>query len=137
MRKGAKLPTCAYAFLVIPYPDKWTLIINKNTVYESGEIARVPMLVRKLSAPVENLTISFDRAGEAALWASDGRTRKPHWNSRKGIQIRHCKISSVGRNKPIPTHSLPVDIGVCTFRLWVNERCGDLTSMSATCSSKI
>jgi Protein of unknown function (DUF2911) len=61
--KGTTIPAGGYAFLVVPYPDKWTLIINKNTVYESGEIARVPMSVKKLSAPVENFTISFDRTG--------------------------------------------------------------------------
>jgi hypothetical protein len=61
--KATNIPAGNYAFLIVPNPDKWILIINKNTVYESGEIARVPMSVKKLSAPVENFTISFDRAG--------------------------------------------------------------------------
>jgi Protein of unknown function (DUF2911) len=61
--KGTNIPTGGYTFLIIPNPDKWTLIINKNTVYDSGEIARVPMSVKKLSAPVENFTISFDTNG--------------------------------------------------------------------------
>lgn len=61
--KGTNSSAGNYTFTIIPNPDKWTLIINKNTVYESGEIARVPMSVKKLSAPVENFTISFDPTG--------------------------------------------------------------------------
>ena len=61
--KGTNIPAGSYTFLIVPNPDKWMLIINKNTVFESGEIARVPMSVKKLSAPVENFTISFDRTG--------------------------------------------------------------------------
>jgi hypothetical protein len=61
--KGTNIPAGSYTFLILPNPDKWMLIINKNTVYDSGEIARVPMSVKKLSAPVENFTISFDRTG--------------------------------------------------------------------------
>ena len=61
--KGTNIPAGSYTFLVVPNPDKWILIINKNTVYESGELVRVPMSVKKLSAPVEDFTISFDRAG--------------------------------------------------------------------------
>jgi len=61
--KGTNIPAGSYTFLIIPNPDKWMLILNKNTVYDSGEIARVPMSVKKLSAPVENFTISFDPTG--------------------------------------------------------------------------
>ena len=61
--KGTNIPAGSYTFLIVPNPDKWMLIINKNTVFESGEIARVPMSVKRLSAPVENFSISFDPAG--------------------------------------------------------------------------
>jgi len=61
--KGTNIPAGSYTFLIVPNPDKWLLIINKNTVYDSGEIARVPMSVKKLSTPVENLTISFEHTG--------------------------------------------------------------------------
>jgi len=61
--KGTNIPAGSYTLLIVPNPDKWMLIINKNTVYDSGEIARVPMSVKKLSAPVENFTIAFDRTG--------------------------------------------------------------------------
>lgn len=62
-KKGTNIPAGNYIFTMIPNLGKWTLIINKNTVYESGEIARVPMSVKKLSALVENFTISFDPTG--------------------------------------------------------------------------
>ena len=61
--KGTNIPAGNYVILIVPNPDKWTLIINKNTVYESGELVRVPMSVKRLSAPVENFTISFDQSG--------------------------------------------------------------------------
>lgn len=61
--KGTNIPAGGYTFLIVPNPDKWMLVFNKNTVYESGEIARVPMSLKKLSAPIENFTISFDHTG--------------------------------------------------------------------------
>jgi hypothetical protein len=61
--KGTNVPAGSYTFTVVPNPSKWTLIINKNTVYDLGEIARVPMSLKKLSRPVENFTISFDPTG--------------------------------------------------------------------------
>ncbi|HET6179860.1 MAG TPA: DUF2911 domain-containing protein [Candidatus Sulfotelmatobacter sp.] len=60
--KGTNIPAGNYTIVMVPNPGKWTLIINKNTVYESGELVRVPMSVKKVSAPVEDLTISFDSA---------------------------------------------------------------------------
>jgi hypothetical protein len=64
------IPAGNYTIFTVPAPDKWTLIINKQTgewgipyKYESTELARVPMSVSKLSSPVENFTISFDHTG--------------------------------------------------------------------------
>ena len=69
--KGTNIPAGSYTIVMVPNPDKWTLIINKNTVYESGELARVPMSVKRLSAPVENFTISFDHgAGSCTMRVS-------------------------------------------------------------------
>jgi len=66
--KGTNIPAGSYTIVMVPNPDKWTLIINKNTVYESGELVRVPMSVKRLSAPVENFTISFDQgAGSCTM----------------------------------------------------------------------
>jgi hypothetical protein len=58
--KGTNIPAGSYTIVIVPNPDKWILIINKNTVYESGELVRVPMSVKRLSTPIENFTISFD-----------------------------------------------------------------------------
>jgi Protein of unknown function (DUF2911) len=69
--KGTNIPAGSYTIVMVPNPDKWTLIINKNTVYESGEVARVPMPVKRLSAPVENFTIAFDNgAGSCTMRVS-------------------------------------------------------------------
>src|SRR6266853_4318749 len=68
--KGTDIPAGRYTIFTVPDPDKWTLIINKHTgesgipyKYESEELARVPMSVTKLPAPVEDFTISFDHNG--------------------------------------------------------------------------
>jgi hypothetical protein len=68
--KGTSVPVGDYTIFTVPNPDKWTLIINKHTgedgmpyKYESEELVRVPMSVRKLSSPVESFTISFDHTG--------------------------------------------------------------------------
>ncbi|MFZ3265150.1 MAG: DUF2911 domain-containing protein [Terriglobales bacterium] len=60
----------SYTIFTVPEADKWTLIINKKTgewgipyKYESDELARVPMSVSKMSAPVEDFTIAFEQAG--------------------------------------------------------------------------
>ncbi|HZP18117.1 MAG TPA: DUF2911 domain-containing protein [Terriglobales bacterium] len=72
MVEGKDVPAGSYTIFTLPAPDKWTLIINKHTnmwgipyKYESEELARVPMQVSKTPGPVENFTISFDRAGGA------------------------------------------------------------------------
>ena len=68
---GKAVPAGSYTIFTIPNADQWTLIINKNTVYESGELVRVPMSVKRLSAPVENFTISFDQgAGSCTMRVS-------------------------------------------------------------------
>ena len=69
--KGTNIPAGSYTIVMVPNPGKWTLIINKNTVYESGELVRVPMSVKRLSAPVEQFTISFDQgAGSCTMRVS-------------------------------------------------------------------
>lgn len=61
--KGTNIPARGYTISIVSNPAEWTLILNKATVYDSGELARVPMSVTKLSSPVENFTISFDHTG--------------------------------------------------------------------------
>ena len=65
--KGTSVPAGSYTILTVPNPDRWTLIINKNTAYETGELARVPMSVTKVSSPVENFTVSFEHTGGSCM----------------------------------------------------------------------
>jgi hypothetical protein len=66
---GKAVPAGSYTIFTVPNADKWTLIINKKTgewgipyKYESDELARVPMTVSKLSSPLENFTISYEKS---------------------------------------------------------------------------
>ena len=69
--KGTNIPAGSYTIAIVPHPDNWTLIVRKNTIYESDELTRVPMSVKKLPAPVENFTISFDQgAGSCTMRVS-------------------------------------------------------------------
>jgi len=63
---GKAVPAGSYTLFTIPNEDKWTLIISKKTgewgiPYPGAgdDFARVDMKVEKLTAPIENLTISF------------------------------------------------------------------------------
>ena len=67
---GKAVPAGSYTIFTVPTADKWTLIVNKKTgewgipyKYESDELARVDMKVSKLSSPMENFTISYDKSG--------------------------------------------------------------------------
>ncbi len=66
---GTTVPAGSYTIFTVPAAGKWSLIINKTTgewgipyKYESNELARVDMNVSKLDAPVENLTIAYDKS---------------------------------------------------------------------------
>jgi hypothetical protein len=58
-----KLPAGAYTLYTLPTEKRWTLIINKrtgqfHTVYpEADDLAKLPLTIEQLSAPVERLTI--------------------------------------------------------------------------------
>jgi Protein of unknown function (DUF2911) len=67
---GTHVPAGSYTIFTIPNKDKWTLIISKKTGEwgtdypgPSNDLARVDMKVSTLPSPVENFTISFDKAG--------------------------------------------------------------------------
>src|SRR5580692_6105577 len=67
---GKHVPAGSYTIFAIPNKDKWTLVISKKTGEwgtdypgASNDLARVDMKVSTLPAPVENFTISFDKAG--------------------------------------------------------------------------
>ncbi len=70
---GASVPKGTYTLYTVPGPDKWTLIINKQTgqwgtEYNQGQdLARVPMKVTQRPSGLETFTISFDQAyGDSA-----------------------------------------------------------------------
>jgi len=64
---GATVPAGAYTLFTIPEPDKWTLIISKQTGEwgipypgESEDFARVPMKVERLSQVVDPFIITLE-----------------------------------------------------------------------------
>ena len=70
---GKAVPAGSYTMFAIPDKDKWTLIISKKTGEwgtdypgESNDLARVDMKVSTSPSPVENFTISFEKAGNGA-----------------------------------------------------------------------
>ena len=80
---GTQVPAGSYTLFTIPDKDKWTLVISKatgewGTDYPGPEkdLARIPMKVSSLSAPVENFTISFDKAGIGATMNMDWDTTR-------------------------------------------------------------
>src|SRR5712671_7230239 len=80
---GKDVPAGKYTLFTIPNADKWTLIINKKTgewgipyKYESDEVARVDMKVSKLSSPVENFTIAFDKSGSGCALQMEWETTR-------------------------------------------------------------
>ncbi len=60
---GTRVPAGRYTLYAIPESARWTLIVNKQTgqwgtSYAQGQdLARIPMTVRRLSVPVETLTV--------------------------------------------------------------------------------
>jgi hypothetical protein len=67
---GKHVPAGSYTLFTIPGKNKWTLIISKKTGEwgtnypgEKEDLARVDMKAGTASAPVENFTISFEKAG--------------------------------------------------------------------------
>lgn len=69
-----KLPAGSYSLYTLPGESKWTLIINKKTGQfhtqypENQDLAKIPMTLEKLTAPVEQLTIeAVPRAPGGAL----------------------------------------------------------------------
>jgi Protein of unknown function (DUF2911) len=89
---GKDVPAGSYTLFAIPTPDAWTLIVSKKTGEwgepypgESEDFARVAMKASKLSAPVENFTIAFDREGDACTLRLDWET------TRASVQISEKK----------------------------------------------
>jgi len=75
------VPAGSYTLFTVPAKDKWTLVISKKTGEwgtdypgEKDDLARVEMKAGTASAPVENFTISFDKA-------ADGCNLKLAWDT--------------------------------------------------------
>lgn len=75
------LPKGTYTLYTIPAPDRWLLVVNRQTgqwgtQYDpERDVARIPMRVSRLKSPVEKLTIVLDpgkkgRGELALLWES-------------------------------------------------------------------
>ncbi len=63
------VPKGKYTLYAIPTPDKWTIIVNRETdiwgafKYDSGkDVVRVDLPVQKLSDPLEAFSIIFEKA---------------------------------------------------------------------------
>jgi Protein of unknown function (DUF2911) len=86
---GSHVPAGKYTIFTIPNADKWTLIISKKTgewgiPYPGSDqdLVRVDMKASKLSAPVENFSIAFEKAG-------GGCTMRIEWETtRASVEIR-------------------------------------------------
>jgi len=69
---GKSIPAGSYTIYTIPNEEKWTLILSKKTGQwgipypgESSDLLRADMQVSKVTAPVENFTVSFAPAGNS------------------------------------------------------------------------
>ncbi|HWF14105.1 MAG TPA: DUF2911 domain-containing protein [Candidatus Acidoferrales bacterium] len=80
---GKNIPAGRYTIFALPTPNRWTLIVSKQ-IGEWGipypgaqfDFARMEMKVSKLSAPLENFTISFDAPGSACTMKFDWETTR-------------------------------------------------------------
>ena len=80
---GKSVPAGSYTLFTVPGADKWTLIINKKTgewgipyTYESDELARIDMKVSKVSSPVENFTINYEKGGKGCALRIEWETTR-------------------------------------------------------------
>lgn len=80
---GTAVPAGSYTVFAIPNKDKWTLVISKKTGEwgtdypgQANDLARVDMKVSTLPSPVENFTISFEKAGNGANLNIDWETTR-------------------------------------------------------------
>ena len=78
---GMTVGAGSYTIFTVPNKDKWTLIISKKTGEwgtdypgQANDLARIDMKVSALPSPVENFTISFEKAGNGANLNIDWET---------------------------------------------------------------
>lgn len=69
---SAMLPAGRYALFVLPTPTEWTLIVQQDVGQSiadyaaAGDVARIPLRMRTLAAPVESLSMWLIPAREGA-----------------------------------------------------------------------
>jgi hypothetical protein len=70
---GIKVKKGRYTMYCIPYAEKWTIIINKDTdtwgafkYDENNDVARVDVPVQKLSEPAEFFSMMFEKTNTGA-----------------------------------------------------------------------
>lgn len=89
---GTTVPAGKYTIYSLPGENSWKLIVNKQTGQwgtkydQAQDLARIDMKVGKTSAPVEQFTISLDKAG------ADSATLMLEWeNTSASVQIKEAK----------------------------------------------
>ena len=80
---GTTVPAGSYTIFTVPNKDKWALVISKKTGEwgtdypgQANDLTRVDMKVSTLPSPVENFTISFEKAGNGANLNIDWETTR-------------------------------------------------------------
>jgi hypothetical protein len=77
------VPAGNYTLFTVPTKDKWVLVLSKKTGEwgtdypgPSNDLGRTDMKVTSLSAPVENFTITLEKAGPGANLNMDWETTR-------------------------------------------------------------
>ncbi|HXJ87676.1 MAG TPA: DUF2911 domain-containing protein [Candidatus Binatia bacterium] len=80
---GTNVPAGNYTIFTVPNADKWSLVISKGTGEwgtnypgQDKDLARVDMKVSKLTSPVENFTISYQKSGGGCTMNLEWETTK-------------------------------------------------------------
>ena len=89
---GTNVPAGKYTIYTLPGEMAWKLIINKQTGQwgtkydQSQDLARIDMVATKLSTPMEQFTISFDKTGD------DSAKLKLEWeNTSATVDVKEKK----------------------------------------------
>lgn len=89
---GTNVPAGKYTIYTLPGEMAWKLIINKQTGQwgtqydQSQDLARIDMVAKKLSTPVEQFTISFEKTG------GDSAKLKLEWeNTSASVDVNEKK----------------------------------------------
>jgi hypothetical protein len=89
---GKPVPAGSYTLFTFPNPDKWQLIISKQTGEwgipypgEEYDFGRVPMQLTKLATTVRNFLIAFDKSGDRCTMRLDWE------NTRASVEIAEKK----------------------------------------------